>query len=491
MKKPLLAFAAKSPASLEMAGEKRALALFHETAQKVPAYKDFLAKEKVDHKKIKTIADFKAYVPIVDKKNYLSQYPLKDLCFEGDLFSNHIVSVSSGSSGVPTFWPRGTYQDIEGSEMFGEIYDNSFAMQTKKTLAVVCFSMGTWIAGTFTTTATLLYADKGRPVNVVTPGLEREETVKAIKNLAGNYEQIVLIGYPPFIKDMLDEGRRVGINWRHLKVRLLLASESFSEEWRDYVLRELGSKDPFYDTSSIYGSADAGIFGVETPLSILIRRIYNQRSRVRQKLFGTPILPSFVQYDPRRRYFEKVQDNLVFTARSGVPLIRYDIQDAGGIVSFQEAIEPIHDRLYELAQKYNVNIPKLHQPFLYVHGRKLFSTTIYGVNIYPENIKAALIDRRVRKWTTGLFTMSTKNYSDMDQYFEINVELRPGFIAKSQHQLTLEAVILEKLVKLNAEFHKLHEVIGVKVRPQVHLVSFGDSTHFPHGAKHKWVEKET
>lgn len=490
MKRQLLAFVTKSRSNLEVSGDKNALALFHEAARKIPAYKDFLVKQKIDHKKIRTIHDFTTYVPVMDKNNYLSQYPLSDLCMEGDMFTNRIISVSSGSSGTPTFWPRGQQQDLEGREMFGEIYDRSFAMEKKKTLLVVCFSMGTWIAGTFTATTALMYADKGRPVNVVTPGLEKEETIKAIKSLSKYYEQVVLVGYPPFIKDVIEEGKRVGIDWRKIKTRLLLAGESFSEEWRDYVLHLLDSKDPYYDTSSIYGSADAGIFGVETPVSILVRRIYNQRSKTKQNIFGTDILPSFVQYSPERRYFEKIGEELAFTARAGVPLIRYNIQDTGGILSFSEAIDPIIDRLLPMAQKHSIRLNEWQRPFLYVNGRKLFSTTIYAVNIYPENIKAALIDKRVRQWTTGLFTMATKNYSDMDQYFEINVELRRDFKAKSQHQLTVEAIILEKLLKLNAEFHKLHEAIGVKVRPRVHLVPFGDPKYFTPGAKHKWVKKE-
>ncbi|MCX6712313.1 MAG: hypothetical protein NT041_01325 [Candidatus Vogelbacteria bacterium] len=47
----------------------RALALFHKAAEKVPAYKKFLARHKIDPEKIKTWTDFQK-VPTVNKKNF-------------------------------------------------------------------------------------------------------------------------------------------------------------------------------------------------------------------------------------------------------------------------------------------------------------------------------------------------------------------------------------------------------------------------------------
>jgi phenylacetate-CoA ligase len=471
-------------------GEKMALDLFHSSARNVPAYRHFLEKEKVKHEKVRTYDDFKRYVPVIDKKNYLSQYPLSELCLEGDMFKNRIISVSSGSSGTPFYWPRGLQQDLEGADMFGNIYDGVFQMDKKSTLLVICFSMGTWIAGSFTTTSSFGYADKGRPVNIVTPGLEKGEAINAIKNLSSYYDQVVIVGYPPFVKDIVEEGKRSGIKWSLLRTRLLMAGEAFSEEWRDYVLKLIHSKDPYYDSVNIYGSADAGILGNETPLSVLVRRIYNQRPKVRRDVFGVDTLPSIVQYDPQRRHFEEVDGDLIFTSVSGIPLVRYNIKDTGGVLSYMEAITPIEDRLVSSAAQHNIDLKQWQQPFVYLNGRKDFSVTIYAVNIYPENIKAALIDRQIQRWVTGRFTMATANYSDMDQYFEVNVELAKDFVVKAQHQALVEKIILDKLLKLNTEFHKLHTAIGVKALPRVHLVEFDDPRYFSRGIKHKWVKKE-
>lgn len=492
MKIPLLDLTNKTTRFMDTPvtrGEKMALTLFHDAATKVPAYRHFLEKEKVEHAKIRTYDDFKKYVPVIDKKNYLSQYPLADLCVDGNMFKNRIISVSSGSSGTPFYWPRGAAQDIEGAKMHAEIYNDIFQMHQKSTLLVICFSMGTWIAGSFTTTSSFGYADKGNPVNIVTPGLEKGEAINAIKNLSSYYDQVVIAGYPPFVKDIIEEGKRSGIKWQKLKTRLMMAGEAFSEEWRDYVLKQIHSRNPYFDSVNIYGSADAGMLGNETPLSILARRIYNQRPKVREEIFGTKTLPSIVQYDPMRRHFEQVGKELVFTTISGIPLVRYNIKDTGGVLPFAEAIAPIEDRLRRDATRHGIDIDQWRKPFVYLNGRKDFSVTIYAVNIYPENIKAALIDRRIQRWVTGRFTMATRNYSDMDQYFEINVELAKDFVFKAQHQALIEETILQKLLKLNTEFHKLHAAIGVKAVPRVHLVEFDNPDYFARGVKHKWVKK--
>lgn len=470
-------------------GEKMALDLFHDSAQRVPAYKHFLKTQGVKPDHIKTYEDFQKYVPVIDKKNYLSKYPLADLCADGDTFNNRIISVSSGSSGTPFYWPRGLAQDVEGTAMHSEIYDHIFQMNEKSTLLVICFSMGTWIAGSFTTSSSFGYADKGNPVNIVTPGLEKGEAINAIKNLSSYYDQVVIAGYPPFVKDVIEEGKRSGIKWQKMKVRLMMAGEAFSEEWRDYVLRSVNSKNPYFDAINIYGSADAGMLGNETPVSILMRRIYNQRPKARQAIFGTDVLPSIVQYDPKRRHFEEVDGELVFTTVSGIPLVRYNIKDTGGVLPFEKAIEPIEERFIRTAKQRDIDIDQWRKPFVYLNGRKDFSVTIYAVNIYPENIKAALIDRQLQRWVTGRFTMATMNYTDMDQYFEINVELAKDFVVKAQHQTLIEDIILQKLLKMNTEFNKLHAAIGIKAVPRVHLVEFGDPNYFARGVKHKWVKK--
>src|SRR5262249_11177019 len=125
------------------AGAQRALALFQAAAARVPAYRAFLAEAGCDPATIQTPADW-AHVPIMDKANYLRRYPLPDLCWDGQLPGLQMVSVSSGSTGQPFFWPRGVAQELGATAGFEEIYRYGFRAHERSTLVVVCFAMGTW-----------------------------------------------------------------------------------------------------------------------------------------------------------------------------------------------------------------------------------------------------------------------------------------------------------------------------------------------------------
>ena len=75
-------------------------------------------------------------------------------------------------------------------------------------------------------------------------------------------------GYPPFLKEVVDSGIAQGVDWRRYRVKLILAGEVFSEEWRGLVGERLGADDICYQSSSLYGTADGGVLGNETPVSI-------------------------------------------------------------------------------------------------------------------------------------------------------------------------------------------------------------------------------
>ncbi len=466
-----------------------ALELFHTMATRVPAYIDFLKKNNVDREVVKTYDDFIQHVPIIDKPNYVSAYPLDQLCLDGNVFNNNIISVSSGSTGVPFFWPRGPQQDIDNTAAVANIYD-SFGMDTKTTLLVNCFSMGTWVAGTLVEASTINYANQGNKVSLLTPGIEKISAIDSIKRLSANYDQVVLCGYPPFVKDLIEEGARMGIDWKGMSVKLFMGGESFSEEWRDYVHELVGASDVHYDSKNLYGAADIGVVAHETPLSVLVRRAYNGDNEAIQHSFGTEILPSLHQFDSSVRHIEKVNDELVITSNSGIPLVRYNLKDTGNIMSYEQIVAPVKDKIEVSLQDSGVKPEEWPQPFVFLNGRKDFSITVYSVNVYPENIKAALIDPRIRLISSGRFTMATVSDNNMDQQFELNIELAKDVPASDEDQRLIQSIVIEKLTELNSEYRKLHETVGEKAAPNVHLISFGDQNYFARGIKHKWAKKE-
>ena len=79
-------------------------------------------------------------VPLTDKSNYFSRYDLKDLSWDGTLASAKYVSMSSGSTGIPFFWPRGEEQDVMVGLMAQRLYEDIFDARHGTTLFVDSFS---------------------------------------------------------------------------------------------------------------------------------------------------------------------------------------------------------------------------------------------------------------------------------------------------------------------------------------------------------------
>ncbi|YAF97548.1 MAG: phenylacetate--CoA ligase family protein [Nodularia sp. CChRGM 3473] len=127
-----------------------ALNLFYDVAANVPAYKAFLAAQEIDPTAIQSLEDFQK-LPVITKENYISRYPLADLCRYGQLEACDMIAASSGSTGKPTFWPRFFTDELQIATRFEQIFHHSFYADTRRTLAVICFTLGTWVGGMFTT----------------------------------------------------------------------------------------------------------------------------------------------------------------------------------------------------------------------------------------------------------------------------------------------------------------------------------------------------
>lgn len=472
-------------------GERMALRLFRLASFRVPAYKDFLKKNKIDPAKIRTIDDF-SKIPLINKKNYLAAYPLEKLCRDGEIASSDMISLSSGSSGEPFFWLRSKEHEQETTLDHELFLVDSFGINKYSTLFIVSFSMGMWVAGTLTHRAVQDIASRYK-MTVITPGINKNDVLNIIKKLGSKYEQIVIAGYPPFVKDIIDGGGTNRIDWKKLKVKFLFAAEAFSEKWRDHMYKQVDARNPLKDSLNIYGTADALILGHETPLSILIRRLANKnKDGLYKDLFKYDArVPTLVQYNPTSKYFESINGSLIFSAFSGIPLIRYEIGDSGDIIPY--------DNMATLLKKYHIDprkearlagISNWRLPFLYVYGRNDLTASLYGINIYPENIRDALTKENIERETSGKFVMSTRNNKQMNQYLETVIELKDGRTETSSNlQKNIKDTIVKVLKQKNNEYNELHKSLGPRVEPQVKLCQYGHKDYFPLGVKQGWYKK--
>lgn len=474
----------RSP-NIQTDAENMVLSLFQSVAKRVPAYRAFLAEHHIDPASIENFQQFQA-LPLVTKDNYLRRYPLADLSYDGKLTNCDMIAMSSGSTGQPTFWARFATDELQVATRFEQIFHDSFAADRRTTLAVICFALGTWVGGLYTTSCCRYLASKGYPIVAIAPGNNREEIFRVVQALGANFDQVVLLGYPPFLKDIIDSGRTRGVDWQKYHIKLVMAGEVFSEEWRSLVGERVGSDRPCYDSASLYGTADAGVLGNETPLSICIRRFLAEHPEASRTLFGESRLPTLVQYDPRDRYFEIVDGTLLFSGDHGIPLLRYHISDNGGLISYDAMLKFLaewgFDPTQHLQERGNRALP-----FVYVFGRSHFTVSYFGANIYPENVTVGLEQPIIREWVTGKFVLQAQEDRDRNRILSVVVELAPEVEASESMQAAIATAIHTQLLRLNSEF--ANYVPSEYQIPQVLLAQTGDPEYFPVGVKHRYTRK--
>jgi phenylacetate-CoA ligase len=466
------------------------LALFARTVAQVPAYAEFLRAHGVDCDDVRSLAAFQR-LPFTDKPNYVSAYPLAARCRGGALGSNDMIAVSSGSTGEPTVWPRSLPDELAVAARFEQVLHDSFEADRRTTLAVVCFPLGTWVGGMFTAGCCRHLSAKGYRITVVTPGNNKAEILRALRTLGASFEQVVLFGYPPFVKEVIDLGLAEGVRFHDYNIKLVLAGEVFSEEWRALLAERAGMTRPLHDSASLYGTADAGVLGNETPISIAIRRYLSTRPEVARELFGESRLPTLVQYDPHHRYFEEHERTLLFSGDNGVPLVRYHISDTGGVWAYDALLARLREHGFDAeAEARREGTRGVHAlPFVYVFGRSHFAVSYYGANVFPDMISIALEQPTTSPWVSGKFVLEVGQDAGQDQRLSIAVELSARGVEQDASFVGehVADAVLEVLLRLNSEFTNYVPVS--RQRPRVTLWPAGHPEYFPVGVKHRYSRK--
>ncbi len=220
------------------AQEKNLLSIFRNTIRVVPAYKEFCKKKSVDYTKITSVKSISC-IPSVSKKNYLRAVLWQTLCKDGSLAKESLVMTStSGSTGEPFYFPRTPVIDVQSSVYHQMFLANCGITKNRSTLVIDCFGMGVWIGGLITYQAFKYIGERGYPITVITPGINKREVFQALRNIGDKFDSIILCGYPPFIKDIIDDGKENNITWSKYSLKIIFAAESFSETFRDYIVKE-------------------------------------------------------------------------------------------------------------------------------------------------------------------------------------------------------------------------------------------------------------
>ena len=445
-----------SPKYLDWTSRIRAKRLYYFAIRKVPAYRKFL-----ENVMIKKWDD----IPFTDKDTYIKKYTTEQRCVAGKIPETRIaIDESSGSTGVPYNWVRSLRERRESHTFIS--YFHTFCFGKKTRIIINAFSMGSWATGTnmgIALQANGIVKNVGPDIGKILRTLE----------FFGNSREYLITGYPPFLKQLYDYANEQKFPWENYSLSALVGGEGMSEGLRDYLL--LGFKKVY----SGYGATDLeiGIAG-ETPLTVAVRRLAREKTDVRKVLFGEDSrLPMVFQYNPVMHYIEVNDDGeLIFTiTRKSVlsPRIKYNIHDEGGVIRYDQMCKKLESLGYNIDDLTKGEKNKnLRFPFLWVYGRRDFTISIMGANIYPEDIEQCLYaDKELAKITHSFCQAVSEGENGSVRpafYFEIteipNEELKKQF-AKS---------IIEKLIELNADFREAWHEYADTLEPEIYLFSISD-----------------
>lgn len=127
----------------EFLGRVRAVRLYRHALKKVPAYRKHLAHKKIVGPKVSfTKVDLRD-IPEMDKASYIKKHSITDKIWNGVLPERGIMfDESSGSSGTPTSWVRGSKERKIVQRVMQVVFRHY--IENRKPIIINTFSMGAW-----------------------------------------------------------------------------------------------------------------------------------------------------------------------------------------------------------------------------------------------------------------------------------------------------------------------------------------------------------
>ncbi len=396
-------------------------------------------------------------LPEMDKKNYINVHSMDARSRGGKLPAKGVViDESSGSTGTPTQWTRGKRERAETARDLNAMMRHVYGSTKDKPMLVVnAFALGPWATGV---NVALGLANSSILKNTG-PDVAKIETAL---NVFGDRYRILLLGYPPFLKQLVDEAK---VDWSKYEVHAVCGGEGISEGMRGYL------SESFASIYSSYGASDLEInVGVENDFTIALRQQLTGNDALRAALTREDQsgMPMVFQYNPLDFYIETNNDGeiLVTLLREGniAPKVRYNIHDIGEVVRFPE--------LKRIAAEAGVVLPPsaTDLPLLMVYGRSDATVAWYGSKIAPGHVEQAMYLVPGLAPSVSSFALLTSEDAQATKHLTVALELRDGAIAPSAETA---ATFLDTLETVNQDFREARRMAGDKAPPAVEFHAKG------------------
>ncbi|MBS0474929.1 MAG: hypothetical protein JSR28_07245 [Proteobacteria bacterium] len=348
-------------ARMQASSKSGALRACAEAARHSPAYQTLLREHGIDPASIGTNTDW-ASLPVLTKANTFERFALSQLARPLPAARLADVLTSSGRGGRSygfRLTAREQYEDAWFDIDLG--LQDIFGVDDKPTLLVNCLPMGVVF--------------RSRAVAVANVSVREDMACSILRDVGPGFAQTLLCSDPMFIRRLLDEAHRVGVDWRALGTSAILGEEVLVEAQRDYIAARMGidiDSDPARLVGSSFGVGELGLnLLFETRETIRMRRTMRSNAALARLLCGgaaPDAMPSVFCYNPLRSYLEVLNPDAhgfgelcITMLGSGavIALPRYATGDMARLVSLQEA--------QEAAALAGVQAPWL--PLMLVQGR--------------------------------------------------------------------------------------------------------------------------
>jgi phenylacetate-CoA ligase len=426
----------------------------------VPAYSDFLKHQPDVAIPLRGFDPDLTVIPVMDKESYVKKYSIEERCIGGVIPSRGVViDESSGTSGTPNNWVRGPKERADVKKIV------QVSLQTvvgKKPIFLInAFALGPWATGM---NVSMSLAD----VTIIkSTGPDISKIINTLKLFGERYDY-VLMGYPPFLKTLVDSA---DISWKKYRIVSIYGGEGMSEGLRDYLL---GFFQKIYGS---YGASDLEInIGAENDFTIALRKFLITNKKLSRDLIRPGgLVPMIFQYNPLDYYIEtNAEGELLVTlcrASNVAPKIRYNIHDLGHVLRLPE--------LKVILDEHNISLntlgtPTSDLPLLFHYGRSDAAVSFYGSKISPMEIQQIIVTNDTYNSSVNTFSLITNEDAQHNKHLILAFELKKGQEPQMEQTDSWREAIFNQLKEINQDYKESSKMIPENCQPELHLYPFGE-----------------
>ncbi|MAJ29258.1 hypothetical protein CBD41_07540 [bacterium TMED181] len=423
-----------------------ALSVARRASEKVVAYRQFLE----THDQPSLTSDLWSSIPTVDKSNYLLKHPFDDLLAD-DFSEAFTIFSSSGSSGRPFYWPQLKGHQSESAGRLLQFLEQTYRINEHSTMAIVGLALGSWIGGEhFSWALKSLAVQTPYPFAVFTPGSQHDEIIQMIKSAGRFVDRILLVLCPSAIGHLRLRADQLGMSLPHEKLRYLVIGEPFPEAVRQELQQLSNAPQEEPVMLSVFGSADTGVLGFESPASALIRGICHQDRNLAQQLGFSSGIPHLFHHADPSAFMETIDGELCVTRWQGIPLVRYNLHDSAQILSWQGIIEVLRENQHPAGEALAPTIGTL-PDIVAVMGRSDSCLTLTGTNITESMLDEAIRSPKLSEWLSGNYRAEVV-LSNGRQRLQLQLESKTEVIPSGDLIDQIYNILIETLGTAQPEF---------------------------------------